>query len=325
MRPIRILGTGEALPKRVVTSAEVEALCGVPLGWAERRAGVRERRWASNGETNASLGAAAARAALDAAAASPADVDLVINASGTAQQPIPDNAALIAAELGLSGVPAFSVHATCLSFLAALDVAADRVALGRARRVLIVSSDIGSVGLNFREPESACLMGDGAAAVLVGPSDGPSALHVSRFETYPEGARLTEIRGGGTWRTPSHPEATPTDFLFHMAGLGVLKLARDVAPDFLERLSPGLSSGLTNVDLVVPHQASLAGLRLMERFGWPRERVATTLETLGNVIAASIPLTLHRAITSGQLPRGSRALLVGTGAGFSIGGAILTY
>lgn len=308
-----------------MTSAEVEALCGVPSGWAERRAGVRERRWASDGETNAILGATAARAALDAAALSARDVDLVLNASGTAQQPIPDNAALIAAELGLSGVAAFSVHATCLSFLAALDVAADRVALGRAKRVLIVSSDVGSVGLNFGEPESACLIGDGAAAVIVGPSDGASGLHVSRFETYPEGAHLTEIRGGGTWRTPSHPDATPTDFLFRMAGLGVLKLARDVAPSFLERLSPGLSTGLGDIDVVVPHQASLAGLRLMERFGWPRERVATTLETLGNVIAASIPLTLHRAITSGALARGQRTLLIGTGAGFSIGGAILTY
>lgn len=326
--PLRILGTGEYLPERVVTSAEAEDACGWPRGWAERRSGVRERRRADpRRETNAFMGARAAEAALAAAGLRATDVDLVLNASGTQQQPIPDTSALVAAELGVSGLRGHSVHATCLSFLVALDTAAALLALHRARRVLIVSSDIGSVGLSPDQPEAFTLIGDGAAAVVVDrtPPDGASALHESRFEVYPEGAHHTEIPGGGTHRNPHQPDVPLADFTFRMDGPRVLRLAREHAPGFLERLRPGLSSGLGDIDVVVPHQASLAGLRLLSRFGWPEEKVESTLATLGNCVAASLPITLHRAVVAGRLRRGGRALLVGTGAGFSLGGLILTY
>ncbi len=275
------------------------------------------------------MGARAAEDALRDAGLASAEVDLILNASGTQQQPIPDGAALVQAELGLgeTGVTAFSVHGTCLSFVAALDVAATYVASGRYARVLIVTSEIGSVGLNPREPESATLIGDGAAAVIVGragDSEG-SRVEALRFETYAHGAAHTEIRGGGTFLPPGHPASSAEDFTFHMDGPKVLRLARAYAPGFLERLRPGLSSSLAGVDVVVPHQASLVGLRLLSRFGWPDEAVVSTLAELGNCVAASIPLTLHHAVRTGRLRRGQRVLLVGTGAGFSIGGAVLTY
>lgn len=326
--PIQILGTGRYLPARRVSSAEVEAWCGLPAGWAERRSGVRERRWADpQGETNAYMGAQAARMALDAAGLAPREIGLLLNASGSQQQPIPDTSAFVLEALGLAGTPGFSVHATCLSFLLALDTAAALIAAGRHERVLIVSSEIGSVGLNPREPESATLIGDGAAAVVIGrsPPGSPSALHTARLETYPEGARHTQIPGGGTQRPPTDPAATPTDFSFQMDGGRVLRMAREHAGAFLERLHPGLSTGLAGTHLVVPHQASLVGLKLLTRFGWPEDRVVVTLPDLGNCIAASLPLTLHEAIVSGRLERGQRLLLVGTGAGFSLGGALLTY
>ncbi len=326
--PIKILGSGQYLPKRVVTSAEAEAACGWPAGWAERRSGVRERRRVDpRRETNAFMAARASEAALAAAELRAADLDLILNASGTQQQPIPDTSAFIAAELGLSGTPGFSVHATCLSFLVALDTAASLLATGRAERILIVSSEVGSVGLSPASPEAFTLIGDGAAAVVVGrtPDGEGSALRAARLETYPEGARHTQIPGGGTHRSPHDADVPLTDFTFQMDGPRVLRMAREHAPAFLERLWPGLSAGLPGIDLVVPHQASLAGLKLLSRFGWPEDRVVTTLETLGNVVAASLPLTLHHAIAGGRLRRGERVLLVGTGAGFSLGGAVLTY
>lgn len=326
--PVRILGTGQALPARVVSTAEVAALCdpsgGLTAEAAEARTGVRERRWLSGAESALTLGAEAARKALAAANLDLEDIDVLLNASGSQAQPIPDGGALLARELGLSGRAAYSLHGTCLSFLLAVQHGSLLIASGQARHVLIVSTEGGSVGLNMNQPESALLIGDGAAAVVLGQAVRPGqGLHAARIETYPEGADHTRIVGGGTLRHPRDPAVQPAEYLFDMQGLGVLKLASRVVPAFLERLRPGLSSGLVGISRVIPHQASKVGLDLLRRYGWPADRVEVTLPTLGNVIAASLPLTLHQALSSGRAGEGDTLLLVGTGAGLTAGGIIL--
>ena len=173
--PFRLLATAQALPRRVVSTAEVAALCGVPADIAQARSGVQERRWLSAGETALHLGAQAARDAMSAARLEASQIDVLLNASGTQLQPIPDGAALLSRELGLSGNAAYSLHGTCLSFLLALQHAALLIASGQARHVLIVSTEAGSLGLNFAQAESSLLIGDGAAAVLLGPADHAAA------------------------------------------------------------------------------------------------------------------------------------------------------
>ncbi len=209
--PLKILGVGRYLPERTVPSSEVEALCGLPAGWIERRSGVLERRWVTreSGETASHMGAQAAREAVAEAGLALTDLDLILNASGTPEQAIPDGGPLIQRQLGLgsSGIACLSVHATCLSFLAALDLSANLLATGRYRHILIVTAEIGSAGINVREPESASLMGDAAAAVVVSrtPPGEAACLQAARLETYGDGADLTAIRGGGTRRHPNHP------------------------------------------------------------------------------------------------------------------------
>jgi 3-oxoacyl-[acyl-carrier-protein] synthase-3 len=326
--PIRIAGMGRYLPERVVPSSEVEALCRLPPGWIERRSGVRERRWAS-GETSSYMGAQAAREAVAESGLALADIDLIINASGTPEQAIPDGGPLIQRQLGLggSGVACLSIHATCLSFPVALDLASTLLVTGRYRNILIVSSEVASVGINFQEPESASLMGDAAAAAVVtAAAAGSSAcLQAARLETYGEGADMTAISGGGTRRHPNNPATRPEDNLFHMDGPQVLRMAVRYVNTFLEHLRPGLSTGLGAISLVAPHQPSLMGLKVMQSFGWPEDKIVMTLDWLGNCVAASIPATLYEAIKQGRLERGQEVLLVGTGAGLSIGGIILTY
>jgi 3-oxoacyl-[acyl-carrier-protein] synthase-3 len=110
-----------------------------------------------------------------------------------------------------------------------------------------------------------------------------------------------------------------------MNGPQLLKLTRRYSPAFLERLQPGLSTGLGDIKLVVPHQASLLGLRMLRHFGWPEAQVMVVLGRLGNCIAASIPLALYQAVAEGRVQRGDKVLLVGSGAGLSLGGVIFTY
>lgn len=317
-----ILGTGAALPSRVVTTDELAVELGVNPRWARDRTGVAERRWLGGGETALTLGARAAREACAAADVELSDVDTLLNASGSVLQPIPDGAALLAGELGLDGVRAYSLHGTCLSSLAALQHAALLVAAGQARHVLIVSTEAASVGINRAQPESALLFGDGAAALVVGAAthDG-QGIEAHRWETHPAGARTTQIRGGGSLLPPG--AGNPEDYLFDMRGMEVLKLAHRLTPAFLERVLPGLSTGLPGIDRVIPHQASQAALSLMARLGWDPDRIETTLPRVGNMVAASIPQALHEALSSGRAGAGDRLLLVGTGAGLTLAATVV--
>jgi len=236
--PLRIEGTGKYLPPRIVTAAEVDRLAGQPKGWTAKHTGVAERRYVTD-ETAAFLGAAALNDALCEAQRGTVKgrPDLLISAGGTPQQPIPCTASFMAREMGWDGVSCFDINATCLGFIAALDVAASLLASGRHESIAIVCAEIASKGLNWAEPEAAALMGDGAAAVIVSRvtetlpehSHESPALLASALETWPKGANLTEIRGGGTFLPATHhePGVNTADFQFHMDGPGVFRLASE--------------------------------------------------------------------------------------------------
>lgn len=326
---VRIQATGRYLPERVVTSEEIDEWLGLPAGSAFKLSGVATRRYVS-GELASEMGAAAARDALASAGLAFDDIDLMICSSGTPEQPIPCNGALIQRRLGdTSGTPCFDVNSTCMSFLVALDLAGALVAAGRYGRVLVVSADVASCGLNQREPESFSLMGDAAAAaILTRPEAGTGARIIgSTFATYAEGADMTEIRGGGS-RLPAYHYAGDRhdDYLFHMDGARVFRMALKVFPPMVEQLLEECGLTMADVDLVVPHQASEAALALMRRrLDVPPERWVLTLPRYGNTISSSIPLALDECVREGRIRRGQRVLLLGTSAGFSAGAVLIEY
>ena len=326
MLQMRILATGQALPERVITTAELAARVGVDPRKAEEATGVRERRWMDPSEDPVSYGADALVQALATANLTVDDLDVLIHASGSFPQPIPDGSAQLAAVVGFVGRPAFSVHSTCVSALVGIYQASMLIATGQARHVAVVSCEVASRGLNLDDPESSLLFGDGAAAVILGPAERPEQ-GIERYvaQIWPEGATATEIPGGGYRRPGLNASTDRRDFTFHMDGRRTLMLAHKVLPGFLEKLQPGLSRGLDGIDLAIPHQTSSAGMKLLRRYDWPDEKVETTLERYGNVIAASIPLTLHQALTGGRIGEGSRVLLVGTGAGLTTTGMIIRW
>jgi len=326
--PLRIAGTGQYLPPTVVSSAEIDLRTGMQSGWTLSHTGVAERHQA--GELSAAaMGAEALRAALRTSPWADPMPDLVIAAAGTPQQPIPCNASLISAAMGWSRVPCFDVNATCLGFVAALQVAAGLIATNAFQRIAIVCSEIASKGVNWKEPESAGLMGDGAAAVLVDRGDvDSSALLGCILETWPEGAALTEIRGGGTaLHATEHSAGKNTeDYLFHMDGPAVFRMAAAKIDPFVSQLIGTEKERWKEIDWVVPHQASLPALKhIRRRLGIPAAKFVVNIENQGNVIAASIPLALHEIVASGRLQRGQTVLLLGTSAGFSLGAALLRY
>lgn len=334
-RPLLIEGMGRYLPQRQVDNAALSAMAGMDYSKIDQRNGVLTRHFADRaaGESAPEMGARAARAALEQAGCTMQDIDLLISAAGTSHQFIPDQAVFIQRALGVgrSGISCFSVHTSCLSFLTGLDIAASHLATGRYRRILLVTAEFASAGLNLQDPESGPLFGDGAAAAVLrrptadDPVSPGAGLHRCRFETYGDDADLTGVPGSGT-NLPAHDPSTPAAAsLFRMSGRGLLRRALQHIPPFVAAFYPELLRGEDDGAVFVLHQASRAGFQLVESLGLPEERVVRTLAEYGNCVAASIPLTLMKAIDQGTLRRGQRAALMGTAAGVTYGGVILTY
>jgi 3-oxoacyl-[acyl-carrier-protein] synthase-3 len=326
---VRIAGTGTYMPGRRVDSAEVEARAGLPPGWSLAHSGVASRYWAAPDEPASAMGAEAARRACVVAGIDPGSLDLIISASGSVERAIPDGGPLLQHALGLgrSGIPSMSVHATCLSFLAAFEIAAERIHHGRIDRALVVSSEIASVALDFDAPETCTLFGDGAAACVLERADdaSPSRVHRVGWITHGADHELTTVRGCGTLRHPNAADADPADALFSMQGRATLRRATRLAPALLARVGLAGANDRAALRWVAPHQTSRAGMEFVAAMGFDDAEVVDILETHGNCIAASIPMALDRGIVDGRIRRGEGGLLIGTGAGLSAAAIVLTY
>ncbi len=336
-RKIKFVSSGRYLPKRVVPGSEIDRILGVSEGTSERMSGVAKRHYADPVEESSSrMAAEAAKIALKNAKLSFKDIDAVICASGTPQQTIPCTAALVQEALGEleSGKPSFDINSTCLSFVTGLDTISYMIEAGRYNRVLLISSEIASVGINYEHAESACLFGDGAVAWVIEktPAGEYSEIVYAKMETYSSGAETCKIEAGGTKYHPRHnsqydEKTSALRALFHMDGRKVFKQASTVAPEFFARVQKETEMDLLkDIQLFIPHQASKSGMEIVRRkLEIPEDKFMNILENHGNMIAVSIPLALSYAVEQGRIKRGDKVMLLGTSAGFSIGTVIFEY
>ena len=320
--PISIRSSGKALPGRKVTSCELDARLSKPAGWAQKRSGI-SCRFHANDEHQSAVAAQALQDALMRGGIEPSSIDLLISASGVQEQQLPSTAALILDCAGMRpGTPGFDVNASCISFPVALHVAASLLNTFAYRRIAIVASDLASRGIDWNNAETSLIFGDGAAAVIVERGDGSTGIEGYQLRTYPEGKAYCEIRAG-TSRTPRRG-AQPSDFLFQMDGKRVFRLASRVMESVLSDLLGEAKLSLSDIDAVVPHQASHLGMRhLADRLRVSAAQIVDIYATHGNQVAASIPTALHEAFVTGRAQAGRRLMLIGTAAGVTVGAMIL--
>ena len=326
---VRLAGLGYYLPQQRVSSAQLEQAMDLPTGWIERATGVRERRRV-RGETSASMGAEASRMALASAGMGLADLQAIVGASAAPHQAIPCTAALVQQHLGApEGRSAcFDLNATCLGWMFALHTAAHMIASGAYTSMLLFSSEVTSRSLNPAERESAVLFGDAAAAAVLTRAEAQdtSALWHARFATWSSGAHLSELVGAGTLHHPNDEATTPEMNMFKMRGPALFKQGARLIGPFLDDFFAELDWRREDVDAVIPHQASRHAVDLLtSRLGFRSDQVVDNLSERGNCVAASIPLALAEAAHAGRIRRGDRVVLVGTGAGLTLGALALTY
>ena len=319
---IKIKGYGLYIPPDIETAKDIAKRIGKTEEWIINKCGVKERRISKIDVDE--MGAIAGKEALNGGS----EPDLIINASGVPKQTIPDTSTFYQKALNLEGIPSFSIHSTCLSFLVAFNTASALIESKVYKRILIISSDRGTIGRNYKEPESASLLGDGAAAVVLEPSkqDEHGKLLYYTMNTWPSGAHLTEVRGGGTFKHPQNPKTKISDNLFSMDGPGIYKIARKKVYRLVSKTLKHTNLRKEDIDWVVPHQASGKAVDAYISIGkFPKGRVCSTISNLGNCVAASLPITLITYIKKKKVKRGQNILLIGTGAGLSAACALIKY
>lgn len=322
-----IAGWGSYRPREIVTSGDLDLRHGHRPGWTQREYGITARHVASVDETTSMMAAEAAREALDRAAWDGLP-DVIIGGCGVMEQPIPSTSAMVQDRLGLgrSGAPCFDVNQTCLSFVAALDVAGMGIATGRWRRALVFASDIASAGLDPAEPKTRSIFGDGAAALAIEACDDPGRGLLS-VASVTQGAhhQLAQLRAGGTrLRVGEGYEALIAGSHFEMDAFGIFKAAAKALPGVIAQALAKADLSHEDIACIVCHQASAPGVAHVKRLFAPNsERVLNLFATTGNQIAASIPTVLAHALETGAARQGDAVLLLGTAAGISATAMVL--
>jgi 3-oxoacyl-[acyl-carrier-protein] synthase-3 len=306
-----IAAIGRALPEQEVSSESIAERLGVDEHWILSRTGVRSRRHAREGERLVELAAGAGRAALERARFSPADLDLVLVASFTQDELLPNAAPQVAAQLGAVRAGAIDLGAACTGFVSGLALASAQIESRRATAVLVVGADLLSRVTDNEDRGTAALFGDGAGAALV-TAGGPGRV----------GPILQRSDGaGGSCMTMSHSERK-----MRMRGQDTFRAAvarmSEVTLEALE--ATGL--GLDEIDLFVYHQANTRIIDAVgERLGLREQRVIDCIERYGNTAAASVPIALREAELSGRLNAGDTVLVAAFGAGWVWGAGIVEW
>jgi 3-oxoacyl-[acyl-carrier-protein] synthase-3 len=313
------LGSGSALPARVVSNDELAKTVDTSDEWIRERTGITQRYFAGPGETTATLATQAARRALDDAGLTIADIDLIVLATATPDMTFPATATMVQKALGGSGFPAFDVAAVCSGFLYALGTADAMIRSGMARKALVIGAETFSRLLDWEDRTTCVLFGDGAGAFVIGANDAADSdqgILATQLHADGEHCELLYVDGG--------PSSTGTVGHLRMKGREVFRHAVTNLAQVLGDVLAKAGHTAADIDWVVPHQANLRILDATARkLGLPMDKVVVTVDQHANTSAASVPLAFDAAWHDGRIKRGQLVILEAMGGGFTWGASLL--
>lgn len=313
-----LAGTGSALPRTRVSNAELASRVDTSDEWIVERTGIRFRHIAEPDETTATLGAAAAQAAMAAAGLEPSDIGLIILATATPDNTFPASATKVQALIGAPDCIAFDVAAVCSGFLYAVSVADAMLRTGAAKHALVIGSETFSRILDWEDRTTCVLFGDGAGAVVLSAKDVDDDQGILATRLHAEGkyAGMLYVDGG--------PSTTGTVGHVRMQGREVFRHAVTNLASVLGEVMADVGLSPDQIDWVVPHQANKRIIdATAKKLGLPSERVVLTVDQHANTSAASVPLALDLAVRDGRIKRGDLVVLEAMGGGFTWGAAVL--
>ena len=319
-----IVGHGIAVPEGRLTNADLEARVDTSDAWIVERTGIRERRIAGPDESTATLATTAAAAAIKSAGLTPSEIDLLIVATQSPEQPMPHTGAFVGEQLGLQ-CGSFDLAAACSGFVYELVVGASMLATG-SRNVLLVGAETVSRLMDPTDRSTTILFGDGAGAAVIAPGESGEGLIAWDLGCDGSAAGLLEIPAGGSRLPTSIETVHARQHYMTMAGQEVFRRALRVVVDSCSTTLDKAGLTASDVDWFVPHQANL---RIIEggahRLGVPREKTIVNIERYGNTSSASIPIALFEAVDDGRVQPGDLVLVCGFGAGMTWASALIRW
>ncbi|CUX96540.1 beta-ketoacyl-ACP synthase III [Candidatus Doolittlea endobia] len=314
----KMLGTGSYLPANIRSNADLEKMMDTSDEWIVTRTGIRERRIARADETVSSMGRVAAVQALTMAGIAADKVGMIIVATTSSSHAFPSSACQIQRELSINDCIAFDLAAACAGFAYALSVADNYIKNGAVKYALVVGSDALSHTLDPKDRGTLILFGDGAGALVIGPSAEPGIISTHLH---------ADGRYGDLLTLPYHNRLDPAASAYlSMSGNEVFKIAVTELADIADETLSANGLDHSELDWLVPHQANLRIITATaKRIGMGMEKVVVTLDRHGNTSAASVPLALDEAVRDGRIQPGHLVLLEAFGGGFTWGSALLRF
>jgi 3-oxoacyl-[acyl-carrier-protein] synthase-3 len=318
-----VRGVGSALPRRIMKNADFDGIVETSDEWIAQRTGIRQRHIAGEGETTATRGEAAARAALSNAGLTPDDIDLIVVATSTPDNTFPATAVDIQNRLGMRHGFAFDMQAVCSGFVYAITTADLYLKGGLAKRVLVIGAETFSRILDWSDRTTCVLFGDGAGALVLEAEDGGGGVSH-------RGIIASSLRSDGTHKdklfVDGGPGTTGTVGHLRMEGREVFKHAVGMITDVIEDVFSKAAITADDLDWFVPHQANKRIIDASaKKLGIAEEKVVTTVQLHGNTSAASVPLALSVAVADGRIKKGDLVLLEAMGGGFTWGAVLVRW
>lgn len=327
MPTARIIGTGSYAPAKVLSNADLEKLLDTSDEWIRTRTGISERRMATEAEATSDLAYQAALRALAAANVDVADLDMILVATATPDMFFPSTACVLQDRLEARQASAMDISAACSGFIYGLAVADGLLRVGTLRTILLVGAETLTRVVNWKDRSTCVLFGDGAGAVVLRAGEGPRGiLSTHLFADGSKGSHLI-IPGGGSRHPISHRMVEEGLATIRMSnGNEVFKVAVRAMEDAALTALKYNSLDISDVDLLVPHQANLRIINAVgQRLGLPEEKVCVNIQRYGNTSAASIPLALDEAVLAGRVKAGDLLLLCAFGGGLTWGSAVIRW
>lgn len=328
VRHAHVIGWGMAVPETAMTNAELSAFVETNDEWIYARTGIRQRFIANEGESTATLAYRAAQQALEVADILPTDLDLIVVATSTAENIFPSTASLVQDWLNAHDAGAFDLSAACSGFVYALNMASDSIRVGSIDAALVIGAETMSRILDWQDRSTCILFGDGAGAVVLKASESPGGVLASVLRSDGSGGDLLAIPSVGSIDASESRAGANGSKLYKMsmAGGEVFKFATRVVSESVEQACRLAEISVSDIDLVIPHQANLRILQAAARkLGIDVDRFMSNVERYGNTSAASIPIALCEAIEQKRVQDKDHIALVGFGGGLTWASMIIRW
>jgi 3-oxoacyl-[acyl-carrier-protein] synthase-3 len=323
---VKILGTGSYAPPRTISNEDLAKIVDTNDAWITERTGIKRRHAVDPGMTTSDLAAEAGRRALQAAGVPPERVDTIVVATSSPDRIIPPTAVYVQEKLGCWNAGCYDLVAACTGFAYGLSSGRAYISSGQSKCCLVIGAEALTRITNYQDRTTCILFGDGAGAVVLGPSDDESDILYSRMGSDGRLADLIIAPALGTAAPLTAGMLERKEHMLQMKGREVYKFA---VPKFVEIIQSALQAvdlKLSEVDHFIPHQMNARMIEAVaERLGLPREKIVLNIQDYGNTSAASIPIALDEAVRAGRIKRGDVILFSAMGAGITWGAAVLRW